>query len=449
MSLGSAAAQRWHNAYGLVRGDRVLTHNVIVAVGTITAGVMGVAFQSVISHSLRPADYGEVFAVVTLITLIGLPATALTLLMARETSRDHAHGLHVNSAALLHSGNRALIQVGLALTAAFVLVSPALASFLNVPMSLLWAAAAGMPFGLALPLLIGEFQGEQHFLAFAILSSGQAALKLIAAISLGFVYGSIGVIAGISLATFVVYAIARWMLRRKLSIKPNVPWLRPAVAYLMVIVPSTLALGVLLSADVLLVKHFFASGPAGEYAAVAALGRAIFWGASGVATVLFPKVIAREALGRSGSPIVGASLILVTLGGLVGLGLISFGSSWLLTAFAGQAYSGATGYLPWYALGMTLLGAATVLIMTQQSRGKPWFLAILIPLTVLEPALLSMFHESLMQVVLVLDISMALLFVGLATQFALQQRIKRGPTGAATHTEELKGPSAAQIPISR
>jgi O-antigen/teichoic acid export membrane protein len=385
---------------------------------------MGVAFQSLVSHNLQPADYGAVFAVVTLVTLIGLPATALTLLMARQTSRDIATGHDLASTALLRSGNRALLVAGSALAATFALASPALATFFGVPPALLWAAAMGMPFALALPLLLGELQGQQRFTVFSSLSAGQAALKLIGAIALGVVYGPIGIIAGISIATLLVYVAAHWSLRRKMSITARVEWLRPSLAYLAVIVPSTLALAVLLSTDVLLVKHFFGSQQAGEYSAVAALGRAIFWGASGVAGVLFPKLIFREAQGRNGSPIVGASLVLVGLGGLFGLGLLMIASNWLLAAFAGSAYADAASYLPWYALGMTLLGAAAVLIMTQQSRGTPGFLAILMPLTLLEPILLVVFHQSLLQVVQVVDICMALLLASLAAQFARQQYVR-------------------------
>src|SRR5439155_16299788 len=108
----------------------------------------------------------------------------------------------------------------------------------------------------------------------------------------------------------------------------------------------------------------------------------IFWGASGVAAVLFPKVVFRKSLDRSASHLVGASLILVALGGIVGLGLLSVGAQWLLTSFAGTAYVGAARYLPWYAAGMTLLGGVAVLIATHQSRGNPRFLAVLIPMTV-------------------------------------------------------------------
>jgi O-antigen/teichoic acid export membrane protein len=391
----------------------------------MAAGLLGVAFQSLVSHQLKPADYGGVFAVVTLITFIGLPASAFTLLMARETSKGQASGHQAVSATLLRRGNRTLLLSGLVLASLLAFGSPLLAEFLDVPAELLLAAAVGIPFGLALPLLLGEFQGEQRFAAYSLLMTGQAGLKLIAAIALGVVFGSLGVIAGISLATIAIYALALRMLRRRLSIKANLPWWRPAARYLVVVLPSTLSLAVLLSADVLLVKHFFPTRAAGEYAAVAALGRAIFWGASGVAAVLFPKVIYRAAQGKSGAYLVGASLILISLGGLSGLALLSVGSTWLLTAFAGSAYVSGAGYLPWYALGMTLLGGVAVLIAAHQSHGRPGFLAVLVPLTVLEPVLLLTFHQSLVQVVQVLDISMALILVGLGGLYLMQERTRR------------------------
>src|SRR4029077_17088336 len=76
-----------------VLGDeRLLSHNLIVGSGTLIAGLLGVAFQVAVSHQFRPADYGAVFVVVTLVTFIGLPASAFTLLMAREVSRDRASG---------------------------------------------------------------------------------------------------------------------------------------------------------------------------------------------------------------------------------------------------------------------------------------------------------------------------------------------------------------------
>ena len=388
----------------------------------MSAGVLGVAFQSLVSHQLRPADYGAAFAVVTLITFIGLPASAFTLMMARETSRGRASGHQAPSAALLRGAKRALLLLGVVFGSAIATGSVLLSRFLAVPVELLLAASVGIPFGFVLPLLLGELQGEEHFAKYAILSTGQAGLKLLGAVALGLVFGPLGVIAGISVATIIVYAIAVRMVRRKLSIHASLPWLRPAGMYLAIVLPSTLALAVLLSSDVLLVKHYFPTRAAGEYAAVAAIGRAIFWGASGVAIVLFPKVAFRRAQGRSGRQLVASSLVLVVLGGVAGLAVLSFASAWLLSAFAGSLYVPGAIYLPWYALGMMLLGATAVLIAIHQERGRGEFLAILLPLAVLEPLLIASYHQSLLQVVQVVDISMGLVAAALAAWYLVGER---------------------------
>src|SRR2546421_2438623 len=95
-----------------VAGERLLASNLVVVSGSVAAGLLGFAFQSLISHQLRPSDYGAAFAAMTLLTFIGLPASALTLLMARETSRDRAAGHSAGSAVLLRSGNRNLLVAG-------------------------------------------------------------------------------------------------------------------------------------------------------------------------------------------------------------------------------------------------------------------------------------------------------------------------------------------------
>jgi O-antigen/teichoic acid export membrane protein len=247
----------------------------------------------------------------------------------------------------------------------------------------------------------------------------------LASIGLGLVFGPVGVIAGISLATIAAYLVLLWILRRRLAIRANLPWWRPAARYLMVVLPSTLSLAVLLSADVLLVKHFFPTNVAGEYAAVAAVGRAIFWGATGVATVLFPKVVVKATHGTNGSHLVAASLALVVIGGLAGFAFLSVGSKWLLTAFSGGAYAGAAPYLPWYVVAMSLLGGVAVLIATHQSHGQMTFLAVLVPLAALEPILLVAFHTNLLQVVQVLDLSIGAILVSLGILYLVEERLRR------------------------
>jgi O-antigen/teichoic acid export membrane protein len=395
-------------------GERFLSHNAIVGGSTLAAGILGFAFQALISHRLHPADFAGVFGAMTLLNLITLPTAALTLLMARETSRDRATGRPATSTALLREGNRALVASGVGLGLILAAASPWIGSFLNTPRGFVLAIAASLPAALALPLLLGEFQGEQQFWGYSVLTAGQAALKLLAAIALGIVLGPVGVVAGVAVASTLAYLVAWGLLRRKLASRVAAPWFRPALRYLGVVLPSTLALSVLLSADVLLANHFFSKTAAGEYGAVAALGRAIFWGATGVATVLFPKVIFHEARGGSGVRLIGLSLALVILGGLGSLFLLGVSSKAVLTAFSGEAYLGGATYLVGYAIAMTLFGCASVLIATHQSRARGTFLAVLLPIAIAEPIAITIFHHDVIQVVQVLNVTMAALVVGLA-----------------------------------
>jgi O-antigen/teichoic acid export membrane protein len=404
-----------------LKAEHLIGHNVIVAAGTLTAGFLGVAFQALISHRFRPVDYGAIFAVMTLLTLSWLPASAVTLVMAREASRDAAEGGGHRSAALLRAGNRWLLLIGFVLAALVALTSSPLARFLNVPVELMLAAAIGIPFGIALPLLLGELQGQQRFAAFSVIGAGQAALKFLGAVALGAVLGPFGVIAGISLASTLIYLMALLLVRSEYRGKAwQVQW-RPVLRYLGLILPSTLAMAVLFSADVLLVKHFFGGRSAGQYAAVSALGKAIYWGAAGVAAVLFPKVVFRETRRSSSTILVVASLVLAGAGGILGLALLSFWSGPLLTAFAGPVYAAGAPLLAWYALGMTLLGAAAVMIATHQSRGRVSFLWVLVPIALLEPVLITIFHKSLIQVVGVVDVSAGALLAALGILYLVEE----------------------------
>jgi O-antigen/teichoic acid export membrane protein len=194
-----------------------------------------------------------------------------------------------------------------------------------------------------------------------------------------------------------------------------------------IILVSGIALAVLFSSDVLLVKHFFAADDAGRYAAVAALGRAVFWGASGIALVLFPKAAAKRRSGSGSSLLVLASIGMCLAGGTMAWAIFSLQSRFLLTAFAGAAYASAASYLPMYGIAMTLLGCASVLVATGQARANTKMLAVLIPVTMLEPALIIRFHESLTQVVQLLSASMAVLFIGLAILFVLEEHRQAEP----------------------
>jgi len=133
------------------------------------------------------------------------------------------------------------------------------------------------------------------------------------------------------------------------------------------------------------------------------------------------------------------------MGGLFALMFLSISAPHVLAIFAGAGYTGGAEYLAGYGLGMTLLGAAVVLIAIHQSRGKPAFLAIVIPIVVLEPLLIMSFHTSLSQVVLVMDACMGLLVAGLAALALVEERKAIRISLPALSTDSLRSSVAPQV----
>src|SRR5437879_1166388 len=97
---------------------------------------------------------------------------------------------------------------------------------------------------------------------------------------------------------------------------------------------------------------------------------------------------------------------------------------------------------------MTLLGGVAVLTAIHQTRGKPQFLYVLLPLSVIEPLSLYLLHSSLGQIVVVLDVCMAAIVVGLASLYVLQERVGNPVKSSTNHDDHGTDSAPASESIS-
>lgn len=403
--------------------ERLVSHAVMLTLGSVVAGFLGFGLHSALSHRLSPSAYGSAFAVISLQNLLVLGMSWIGLVVARVMAR--AVDRPGVTASVLRTGNLLLLGAGALLALLVAVASPLASSALHISMWLLVVGIASLPFLFATPLMLGALQGMQRFGALSGIYVAQASLRLGGAVVLGASWGALGAVGGLSLAALATYLLVLVTMRNQFRPRGQDPGWPGIARYSALIAPSAVAQALLLTTDVVLAKHYFSATVAGEYSVVAVLGRAIYWGALSVAIVLFPKVVLRERSGGSSLPLVLAALGLAIGGG--GLAMLAF-SLWgqtIITVFAGSAYAGGAGYIGLYSLGMCLLGAATVLLTVHQSRARQHFLGILLSVTALEPLLIVLFHASPQQVVIVLDITMALLLVGMAAAYLIDERTGR------------------------
>ena len=318
-------------------------------------------------------------------------------------------------------------------------LAPLLSSFMHVPISFIIVGSIAVPFVLAAQPLLGYLQGEQRFESWSTLTVVVALSKLVFVALLVFRLGAFGVISGTTIGaavTFLACLIFLW--KEFTAFKGTYPW-RPVVPFIVIGLVATLAVGVFVSVDVIIVEHFFGRVQSGQYAAVAVIGNAVFFLTGGFASVVFPMVAARHATDRSTLGVMGASLSLCAAAGLAGALVLQVFSRQILYHFAGPAYVGGAHLLGLYSVGMAILGCLAILVNTQQSLNRLSILWVLIPITLMRPALLLLFHGTLLTVVIVSDLTVLGSTLVMAAVYVHHERARlRAPGHVVSDPEDTR-----------
>jgi O-antigen/teichoic acid export membrane protein len=163
--------------------------------------------------------------------------------------------------------------------------------------------------------------------------------------------------------------------------------------------------------DILLVKHYFSAEEAGLYAALAMIGRVVFFIAWMFAMILLPHVIAAEKAGKDSKV-----LLWKYVGYTSVLGATITGASYLMPDLIvqilfGSAYMEIAPLLWLYALATSLFAVANMFAYYFLSRSTygPIYLTFIVGF--LQVIGLIAFHETLYQVVILQVVLMAMLLV--------------------------------------
>ena len=434
---------RWPDGRGERR--RFIADNALAATGTWGAGVFGLLLQAIVSHHFRPADYGQAFAVFSFFTILTQPAYGFGRLVTWSTSRARATnvGGRQNST-LLRTTNQRLLLGGALVALGFIIGAPLLASFLHVRSTYVMLGALGLPFLVAAPPLLAVLQGEQRWLSWSLVSMAMAFSRIVCVLAFVLPFGVSGVLLGISVAAALVYLgllAMVWKRLRPTRVRRTRSGWRPHWRFLLLSLASGVAVSVTMGSDVVMVQHFFGSRAGGQYSSVAVTTRTLYFTLGSVGSVMFPKVAARHATARGTKSIVATSVAVAVVGGLVGLVTFSVGGHLILHYFSGRAYEGGATYIGWYAVGMAMLAAVTMLTQTQQSLSDLGMLWVLVPGTLLKPVLILFFHRTLLMVTLMSDVSVAALLVALAVRYLVSE----GRRGHTTRSRREPEPAAVDL----
>jgi O-antigen/teichoic acid export membrane protein len=183
---------------------------------------------------------------------------------------------------------------------------------------------------------------------------------------------------------------------------------------------------VIMNIDLVLVKHFFSSYEAGQYAAVALVGRVLFYASWAVIHAMFPIAAQNGHKQRQGA-VLAVPMVLVACIFLGFLGVLAIAPGMVMRTLFGSGFAQAEPLLALYATGTAAYAIGVVLMayeMSHKIANTAWLQIVFAALLV---AGISLFHNSLRQVVIVLITLMSALLVSVALPFVFSSLRRSQP----------------------
>jgi O-antigen/teichoic acid export membrane protein len=382
---------------------RVLSGSIVMLLSTSLVSALNFGFNVSMARMLGPARFGHVTAAVTILMLASAITLAFQLVCAKFVARNEMLGEKVSVyRSLLGKAWVTSLGVGAGL---FILQKP-MAAYLHIPDSWILAVLAiGISAYVPLGVRRGGLQGMCSFGRLSTNFIVEAIVKLVIAVllvALGYgVMGAVGALSGSILAAYFFPKMpAEFGTRPQTALQPAS--FREGMQATVFFVGQVIINNI----DILLVKHFFAPELAGLYAAVALVGRVLYFAAWSVVSAMFP--ISAAAKRREEDP----NVILVPLLFVLAISIIfimaaSFFPDLIINTIFGGRFSESGSLLTLYAAATGLYALSVVLMTYEMSRriaNTGWLQLIFSGILVVA---IGVFHHTLRDVIVVQIVLMA------------------------------------------
>jgi O-antigen/teichoic acid export membrane protein len=358
-------------------------------------------YNIAIARGLGAAGFGQATAIYTLLMLL----SAVTLAFQLVCSKFVAKNTELPAKFVIYKDLlRRSWQTGIVLGATLVLSSSVITQYLNLPRSR-DIVLLGLGIAVYIPLGVrrGMLQGLYDFRRLAVNFVLEVLVKFGGAVAvLYFGWGVTGVIAAVVVSIWIAYAAAAPLPRIHSELEGVIPAsFREGMQAIVFFVGQV----IISNSDILLVKHYFPAAVAGLYAAVALVGRVVYMFSWSVVSSMFP-VSAASSHQQTSRAVLKSAVWLVT-----GMTTIFTLAIWLAPLSLWKAILGERFLDASHAPFSTLLGSysamtsiysvAVVLLTFEMSRKIANATWVQLAFSALLPVGISLFHNSLQQVITV------------------------------------------------
>ena len=410
----------------MTRSERVRGSHTARAAGVASAQMAGNVLALIttvaLARALGTADYGELARMISVFTILIVPATALQAAAARDMTLGRL-GPASHAVATLQAWLMRILIITAAVLIICILLRVQLAALFQVSQP--WAAAMVIPSGFlwtALALQRGVLLGVGGYRPVGISLIGEQGFRLMFGLIAALLGAQVGLIffCSVPLATIPIILITGLMTRRRLGPADHDPLrigLRDLATRNPVPVAALTLFAVLQNADVIAVGHFFNTTISGAYAQAAVAAKGVVWIAIGLGLYLLPEAAREASKGADARHLLTRTTGLLLLVAIPILAIFAFFPEQLLTLVFGDQAKLAAPALPWLAAAMTCLSISYLALQFLLALGRRSFLAVLAVGAVAVPAAVAIRDSSLESVaigLLVLDAILALMMLAIS-----------------------------------
>jgi O-antigen/teichoic acid export membrane protein len=396
----------------------VLTGSLVMLLSSTTVSGINFATNVVMARLLGPSLFGQVAVATTLLMMASCVTLSFQMVCAKFVARNVTQGGKVAVyRGLLKNSWLVSLSLGLAL---FLAQGP-VSRYLNVPGSVLLAILAiGIAFYAPVGVRRGAMQGLTLFPRLGANLIVEASTRFVIGVALILMgYGVLGGVGAISAAVVMAYFIpgVPRSLRAE-AVTEETASFAEAFQAIVFFVGQVIINNI----DIVLVKHFFPSDQAGIYAAVALVGRVLYFAAWSVVSAMFP-VTASVKKEHESPRVVWVPMALVAGISVAFIFVVSMFPQFIMGAIFGRAFATTSSLLSLYAVATAIYAIAMVLMAYEISRriaNVGWLQLLFSGILVV---VIGFYHDSLREVIVVQIVLMTVMLV--LVSFPFLRRLRR------------------------
>lgn len=398
--------------YHLDKNEGLLKHVIFMGIMTTIANLLAVGFNLYAARRLSPEDYGALVSLIAIVFIFTTTFSAIHITITRFVSHYKVKSRMEEINTFLRKTFMFFFFVGAAIFGIFLLLIPLLKDFLHLqsefPIIVLGLILWLIPLT---AVIVGGLRGMQKFnwLAASALADGIIRFVL-GVLFIGiFVWGILGGISAIFWAIFLSFLVGLIALLPMMKISQFKIDMKEVWKYGWPVFIALISLGILSNTDIVIVRHFFSAGNAGQYAVASVIATLLFFTSNIFSFTMFPKVAELHSNGKDSSRLLRSNLFYMLIICALAYVLFHFYADSLVRFFFGPKYY-VSALVKILILAYSFLALSNIIVIYDIAIGKTWYLFLLVGFAILQPLIMWLFHPYLFAIALIQICTMPALF---------------------------------------